>query len=173
VVLANTRQPPSSHAPAGSHAQADGQLVAELYGRLRRFAAVVAPREMEPDDLLQEALARALRLRPLHSFEDPGAYLRRTMLNLAANARRRSGRHQRALARLARSGEPTVASYPSDLVLLGSLPPEVRAVLYLAEVEGWTYSEIARLVGCTEAAARARACRARRALRTVVENGDG
>jgi RNA polymerase sigma-70 factor (ECF subfamily) len=142
-----------------------------IYGSLRRFAALVAPLDMDPDDLVQEALVRALRLRRLDAFDDLGAYLRRAMLNLAANARRRSGRRQRALARLG-TGDAAVTSYPSDLLILYELPPEVRAVLYLAAVEGLSYAEIGTVLGCTEAAARARACRGRRVLRAVVERAN-
>ena len=62
----------------------DDQLFARLYPSLRRFAAVVAPREIDPDDLLQEATARALRRGPLGRLDHPEAYLRRTMVNLAS-----------------------------------------------------------------------------------------
>lgn len=151
----------------------DALVVRELYGRLRRFAAVVAPLDVEPDDLVQEAFARALRVRPLEEFDDVAAYLGRTMLNLAANARRRSGHQQRALARLGPARDTAPPTYPSDLAVLSSLAPDVRAVLYLAEVECWTYAEIGEFMGCSEVAARTRACRGRRALRTVLENGDG
>jgi DNA-directed RNA polymerase specialized sigma24 family protein len=151
----------------------DAALVRELYHGLARFAAVIAPPDIEPDDLVQEALARALRSRSLSEYEDPGAYLRRTMLNVAANERRSSGRYRRALVRLTGTREQAVPCYPSDLALLQSLSPDVRAVLYLAEVECWTYSEIGALLGCTETAARARASRGRRCLRSVLESNDG
>lgn len=166
--IGQTRRP-----VAGPSPDPDAQLVCSLYGALRRFAAVVAPPEVEPDDLVQEALERALRLRPLREYDDPLSYLRRTMLNLASNGRRSSGRRERALTRLTRSAEPDPASYPSDLAVLGSLAPDTRAVLYLAEVERWSYSEIGALLGCTEAAARTRGARGRRALRSLLEAGDG
>jgi DNA-directed RNA polymerase specialized sigma24 family protein len=38
-------------------------------------------------------------------------------------------------------------------------------VLYLSEVEGYRFEEIARMIGCSPAAARKRASRARRRLR--------
>jgi RNA polymerase sigma-70 factor (ECF subfamily) len=144
----------------------------EIYGQLRRFAAVIAPLDLDPDDLLQEALVRALRLRPLKDYDDLGAYLRRAMLNLAANARRRTGRYRRALARLGEDTDSPAASYPSDLFILYALSPDVRAVLYLAAVEGLSYAEIGGLLGCSEAAARARACRGRHALRCVLEKAN-
>ena len=103
---------------------ADESLALELYPGLRRFAAVVAPAEVAPDDLVQEALVAVLRRGALSDLEDPGAYLRRTMLNLASNHRRRFGRARRALVRL-RGGESAVAAdaYPSDLADLTRLTP--------------------------------------------------
>ena len=69
-----------------------GRIFSNLYPSLRRFAGVVAPVEVGPDDLLHEAVERALRHKPLADFDDPGAYLRRTMVNLASNDRRRAVR---------------------------------------------------------------------------------
>jgi DNA-directed RNA polymerase specialized sigma24 family protein len=66
----------------------ESQLFEQLYPPLRRFAAVVAPREVDPDDLLQEAAARVLTKHRLTELNQPGVYLRRTMVNLASNHRR-------------------------------------------------------------------------------------
>lgn len=142
----------------------ESRLFADLYRSLRRFAAVVGPIEMDPDDLLQEAVARVLQRHRLTDLDEPGAYLRKTMVNLASNHRRSFARERRALARLGRSAEPLGDVYPSDLNELLDLPPRERAVLYLSEVEGYRYAEIGELLGCSEAAARKRAMRARRRL---------
>jgi RNA polymerase sigma factor (sigma-70 family) len=123
---------------------------------------------MDPDDLLQEAVARVLRRRRLADLDQPDAYLRRTMVNLASNERRSFARERRALARLGASAETGGDSYPSDINELLTLPPRERAALYLAEVEGYRYAEIGDLLGCSEAAARKRAMRARRHLYTQV-----
>lgn len=146
----------------------ESRLFADLYGSLRRFAAVVGPIEMDPDDLLQEAVARVLQRCRLTDLDEPGAYLRKTMVNLASNHRRSFARERRALARLGRSAEPLGDAYPSDLNGLLDLPPRERAVLYLSEVEGYRYAEIGELLGCSEAAARKRAMRGRRRLHAQV-----
>ena len=139
------------------------RIVDEMYPSLRRFAAVTAPADLEPDDLLQEALVRVLRRRPLSEIEHPEAYLRRTMVNLAASHSRRMGRRRLLLARVwASQNEAPLAEYPSDLAELLRLPPRERAALYLAEVERYSFKEIGRLIGCTEAAARKGASRGRR-----------
>ena len=141
----------------------------EIYVPLRRFAAVVAPPEVEPDDLLQEALLRVLRRGSLSQLDAPLAYLRRTVLNLAANERRWLARRRRALAATALSAiESEPLSYPSDLADLLSLPAPTRAAVYLADIEGYSHAEVARILGCTEATARKRTSRARKRLRTVL-----
>ena len=64
------------------------ELIAELYPALRRIAAVAGPIEVEPDDLVQEALVRTLSKRNIADLDNPLAYLRRTIVNLASNHRR-------------------------------------------------------------------------------------
>jgi RNA polymerase sigma factor (sigma-70 family) len=158
--------------PAGAEEQqaseTEAELFARLYPSLRRFAAVAGPSDLDPDDLVQEAVAAALRLRPLTELDDPLAYLRRAMLNLARNRRRGLARSRRTLARV----RPEAAAHPeyaSDLADLDRLAPVARAVLYLVEVEGWTFAAAATQVGLTEPAARATASRARRRLRSAIE----
>lgn len=153
----------------------EDRLFAQLYGPLRRFAAVVGPIGSDPDDLLQEAVARVLRRRRLTDLDEPGAYLRRTMVNLASNQRRQFARVREALTRLGTDAAAVRDVYPSDLADLSRLAPGERAALYLSEVEGYRYAEIGRLLGCSEAAARKRALRARRRLHAALvgEVADG
>ena len=153
----------------------EARLFAQLYGPLRRFAAVVAPVEVDPDDLLQEAVARVLRQARLTDLDEPGAYLRRAMVNLASNQRREFARLRKALARFGAGSNPVQDVYPSDLADLLRLPPKERAVLFLSEVEGYRYAEIGQMLSCSEAAARKRALRARRRLHAALigEVADG
>lgn len=153
----------------------ESRLFAELYDSLRRFAAVVGPIEVDPDDLLQDAMARVLRRQRLTELDQPGAYLRRTIVNLAANQRRHFARVRRALARLGAGSGLARDVYPSDLTELLRLPPRERAVLYLSEVEAYRYAEIGQMMGCTEVAARKRALRARQRLHAALvgEVADG
>lgn len=142
------------------------RIIDELYPLLRKFAAVTAPADLDPDDLLQEALVRVLRTRSLSDLDHPGGYLRKTMVNLAASHSHRMGLRRRALRRIAASESlSSGAEYPSDLAELYRLQPEQRAVLYLHEVEHYPFEEIARMLGCSMAAAKKGASRARRRLR--------
>jgi len=161
--------------PDVSQLDEEARLFSDLYGPLRRFAAVVGPIDVDPDDLLQEAVAQLLRRRRLTELDEPGAYIRRTMVNLAANHRRRFARRRGALARFGASSASANDVYPSDLNDLLRLPPPERAVLYLCEVEGYRYAEIGRLLGCSETAARKRALRGRRRLHEALvgEVADG
>jgi len=103
-------------------------LIRQLYPPLQRYAAVVAPADVDPEDLVQEAFLRAIRKGPLCDLNHPNAYLRKTICNLASNSRRRFSRERRALLRL---DNPGVApeGYPSDLDDLMRLRPVARAVL--------------------------------------------
>jgi RNA polymerase sigma factor (sigma-70 family) len=142
----------------------DGARFAELYPSLRQFAAAIRPPGIDPDDLLQEALARTLATRSLSSVEAPQAYLRTAMIRIASNLARGS---RRTDARLQRHGAPddVVDVYPSDLDDLMRTPPRARAVLFMTIVENYSYREAGEAVGCSEAAARQLASRALRALR--------
>lgn len=146
----------------------DDEVFARIYPALRRFAAVTAPIGTDPDDLVQEAVARTIRLHPLASLDNPGAYLRRAILNLASNQRRSLRRNRAALARLG-ADTSTHAQYQSDIADLLRLPPLSRAVLYLVEIEDWSYTAVAFQLGITEEAARTAASRARRRLRADIE----
>jgi RNA polymerase sigma-70 factor (ECF subfamily) len=154
-----------------SQSDEDGRLFAELYHPLRRFAAVVGPIEVDPDDLVQEAVTRVLERHRLAELDHPGAYLRKTILNLASNHRRRLRRLRTAVVRIGAGTESTGDAYPSDLADLLRLPPKERAVLYLSEVEGYRFAEVGRMLGCSEVAARKRALRARRRLHAAVLGG--
>ena len=146
----------------------DAALFARLYPGLRRFAAVTAP-DADPDDLVQEAVARTLRRQPLHALDHPGAYLRQAIVHLASNRRRGFARWRTAIAKLPRDEDARAPEYTSDLSDLLRLSPDDRALLWLVEVEGCGYAEAAGQLGINEEAARQRAARARRRLRHELE----
>jgi RNA polymerase sigma factor (sigma-70 family) len=142
----------------------DGELFAGMHVGLLRFAAAVRPVGIDPEDLVQEALARALAIRPLSELEEPATYLRTVMVRIASNLQRGRRRTNSRLARVDSKSE-TLDDYPSDLADLMRLAPRARAILYLTVIEGEHYRAAAAVVGCSEAAARAIASRAQRELR--------
>jgi DNA-directed RNA polymerase specialized sigma24 family protein len=133
------------------------------YEPLRRFAAVIGRWDVEPDDLVQEAYAKLLVKCP-SDIRDLGAYLRRMIVNLATDERRRVGRAATFAPKLATAGAST-DSYPSDLSDLLGLPARVRALLYMVEVEGQQIAPAAAAVGMSSGNARVALLRARRRLR--------
>ncbi len=153
---------------AATGADPDAAIFAAVYPSLRRFAAVVGSSADDPDDLVQEALANTLAVRSLAELDHPTAYLRRAISNLVVNRVRADATHRPKRALLAADGEAR-DTYPSDLGVLDALGPEERAVLFLADVEGRPFPEVAAMIGLTPVAARLRASRARRRLRTLLE----
>jgi DNA-directed RNA polymerase specialized sigma24 family protein len=138
-----------------------------LYEPLRRYAAVVGRYDVEPDDLVQEAFARVLTA-PADHVLDTRAYLRRTILNLAMNERRRTRRAAVAYARAA-SDDAGADAYPSELADLMRIEPRVRGLLYLVEIEGEAIGVAADAVGMAAPAARMALTRARRRLRDELD----
>jgi RNA polymerase sigma factor (sigma-70 family) len=143
-----------------------------LYPHLHRVACVAAPADVEPDDLVQDALVNYLRLDSPDNVRSPRAFLTATIVNLASNERRSWSRRRSAVARLGPSDHAR-NHFPSDLADLYHLPPRERAVLYLHLVEGLPYAEVAELIGCSPAAARKASERGRiRLVDTLAEEGN-
>jgi DNA-directed RNA polymerase specialized sigma24 family protein len=143
------------------------RVLTELYPLLLRFAGAVRSHEIEPADLVQEAVLRTLRLHPTLDLDNPGAYLRRAILGVSKNRAKGLARRRLILHRLAAESTATTV-FPSDLEDLLQLAPQTRALLYLTVVEGHTHAEAAVIVGCSESAARARSSRGLRRLRAQI-----
>lgn len=148
----------------------DANDLRAMYERLRRFAGAVGPWELEPEDLLQEALVRVLQGGALSRFDRPEAYLRRTIVNLSHNYIRRRHNTKAIHATIASTDQgATEQSYPSDLADLLAVDPRARAVLYLHDVERFTFSEISDVLGMQDSTCRQIASRARTKLRQHLE----
>jgi len=115
---------------------------------------------------------RTLRKGPLTNLDNPLAFLRKTIVNLAANQRRSLSRKRKALRRLSFE-ESKWPSYPADIEAILDLPPRQRAILYLVEVEDAPYAEAAEQLGMTTEAARMMANRARKRARAALEVAGG
>ena len=149
----------------------DEAIFRELYRGLRRFAAVVGPIEVEPDDLVHDALVRVLAKTSLSELANPGAYLRTTIVRLASNRRREMGRRRRNLSRLVLS-ESAVDDYPSDLSALDELTPSDRAIVFLTVIEGMPTADVGAILGWSDGKVRMRKHRALQRLRDLEERND-
>jgi len=137
-----------------------------LYPSLHRYASATADHDMDPADLVQEALVRYLRSARLRRIDQPLAYLRQTILNLVISHRRTAARRSKPTADRS-SDDVRSDSYPSDAgSILERLAPVDRALLALTALDGLSTSDAARAVGVAPTAARARLSRAKRSLRT-------
>jgi DNA-directed RNA polymerase specialized sigma24 family protein len=149
------------------------QQLRDLYEPLRRFAAVIGRWDVDPDDLVQGAFAKVLACSP-GDIRELGPYLRRIVVNLATDERRRSTRSSGVLRRI-ETPLTTTDSYPSDLEDLMHVQPKVRALLFLVEIEGQPVADAADVVGMSNSSARVALMRARRRLRaemTLEANGE-
>ena len=155
----------------------DDAAFRRLYPRLHRFASVVADRDVDPDDLVQDALVGLLRAPPGH-VRDPEAYLRSSIVNGVRHVRRRAAIRPvtpvdpadashplRALA-----GDPADGvAWPADArAVMEAVRPADRALIYLLDIEDLPGAEVARILGISAMAVRARASRARRAARRAL-----
>ena len=137
-------------------------------------------------DIAQEAFAKAyVSLQRFKGDASFGTWLHRIAVNLAIDNLRRKPRGGEASYDEAR-GTPeegwTARFAPDDPALaleakqvrvllargISELPPAQRAVLVLREIEGMTYGEIARTVGCTLGTVMSRLFYARRRLRRAL-----
>jgi RNA polymerase sigma-70 factor (ECF subfamily) len=159
---------PGARPGPGSH---DRDTLRALYPHLRRLAAVVADTDMDPDDLVQDAVTGYLRIPP-GAVRDAGAYLRRAVVNAAGRERRRWARARAAAPLVGHETDGPPPAYPSDAAaVLACLAPVDRALLYLLDVDGFPVADAAAVTGLSVVAARARASRARRTARRALEGG--
>ena len=139
---------------------------------LLRFAYLLAPEPTAAQDLLQTALLRTY-LRWGRVRDNPDAYVRRVLVTVAADERRRPWRREVATAQLseqASSNDPTGGVDETDLLrrTLAGLPARQRAAVVLRYHEGLSAAQTADLLGCAEGTARSQATRGLDKLRAAL-----
>ncbi len=160
----------------------------EQYGKATyNFALRLTHNEADARDLTQDAFIRVYRA--WRSFQ-PGtsflSWIYRIVTNLYRDElRRRKGRYQEEIpednAPQEFGGERPLAVAPIDEYVesqfsetmskaLDGLSPDQRQVVILADIEEYSYQEIAEIVGCSIGTVRSRLHRARHQLRKLVEH---
>jgi len=148
------------------------ELIAEHGDGLWNLALVVAGSRQAAEDLLAAALIRALPHLDRMTVPAP-IYLRTVMLNLRATEwRRRKGFTVSPYAELPESttgrDEAATAALRTDVAeALGALAPRQRAVVALRYLEDRSISEVAQILGCSEATVRSQAHRGLAHLRNA------
>jgi RNA polymerase sigma-70 factor, ECF subfamily len=160
----------------------------EQYGKAAyTFALRLTHNDADARDLTQEAFIRVYRA--WRSFQ-PGtsflSWLYRIITNLHRDElRRRKGRYLEEIpddnAPQAYGGGRPLAVEPIEELVesqlgetvskaLAALSPDQRQVVVLADIEEYSYQEIAEIVGCSIGTVRSRLHRARYQLRKLIEH---
>ena len=163
----------------GSDVPRRDQRLAELYERSApagyRLAFLLTGDRALAEDLVQEAFVRFVgRLDHLREPEAFDAYLRRTIVNLSKNARRRRAVERSYIARQKaelREGrdDPDLTEFEAMRTALMALPERQRAALVLRYYEDLPEAEIAELLRCRRPTVRTLVARGLEGLRKVPE----
>jgi RNA polymerase sigma-70 factor, ECF subfamily len=152
--------------------------VVPFAGQLYRAALRMTGNRTDAEDLVQETLAKAYTA--FHQFR-PGTNLKAWLHRILANTfnsgyrkRRREDRQLRvgALAAVARSAEAEALDRLIEaeiLRALRALPEEFRVAVYLADIEGYRYRQIAEIMGTPIGTVMSRLHRGRGRLRGTLE----
>ncbi|MBZ9798541.1 sigma-70 family RNA polymerase sigma factor [Mesorhizobium sp. ES1-4] len=144
---------------------------------LWRYSRVLTKNDADADDLVQEALARALALARTYDSSRPlmpwlVTIVRNTFLTSAV----RADAERRRLAAYAEQCDPLLMpsqEYSAELSnvrkAMAELPSEQAEVLHLVAVLGFTYSDAAAVLGVPVGTVMSRLSRARFALKHNME----
>lgn len=148
-------------------------LFRDHYPGAARLAGLLLGDFPAGEEVAQEAFARLLQ--PGRAIEDPPAYLRATVVNLARSRLRRAvlaRRHARELPRDAPGPEEATEALAARIALrhaLRRLPARQREAVVLRYYAGLTEAEVARAMGVSLGAAKTHLHRARAALAPTLE----
>lgn len=168
-------------------------LSAETYARMLRYAKVLAKHDCDAEDLTQEAVLRACRAidgfeggRPLENW------IMRILMRAYLDERRRRRRRPQTVSSDSAHGQSPEARVvefaageagnPEHELLVGcfderlerafrSLSKELREAVWLTDVEGLKYREVADRVGVPVGTVRSRLHRAHRRMREAYQAG--
>ncbi|MCY0951375.1 SigE family RNA polymerase sigma factor [Streptomyces sp. H27-S2] len=141
---------------------------------LIRFAHSLTLDEGRAEDLVQESLVRLWKVWPRLRQEQPDAYARRILVNLAISSRRRRWWGEKATAYVPDLPENAVAGPGAaigdrDLLrrALGRLPAKQRVIVVLRYVEDLPEREVAEILGCSTGTVKSQASRGLARLREL------
>ena len=148
------------------------QCMTELRPRLHRYCARMTGSTVDGEDVLQEALIKALQARAEGIvLDNPGGWMFRIAHNASMDFLRQRAR--RKVVPMTEDMEDEAAPMPeADVVAVGfhtflQLPELQRCAVILKDVLGHSVEEIAQIADCTPAAAKSALQRGRLALRQL------
>jgi RNA polymerase sigma-70 factor, ECF subfamily len=167
--------------PEGAEASLFNEMAAQHLDALYRTALRLTGRPQDAEDLVQETYLRAWR--SLHTYRpgtNPKAWLFRILHNAHIDRFRASSRAVPTVDEL-EGQDPAfvVHETPETLVMAGLMDAEVRqalaeipevfrACLILADLEGFSYQEIAEILGIPRGTVMSRLFRGRRTMRRLL-----
>lgn len=155
------------------------EYVAARGPSLLRLAYVLTGNAADAEDVVQDALARALpRWSRISKADDIDAYVRRMVVNAQVSWWRRFRRRESPVATIYDDSDDLAAD-AADTVLAGMtdervwqvcarLPTDQRVAIVLRFYEQLSYAEIAALTDCAEPTARSRVFRGLAVLRELL-----
>ncbi len=176
----DTHAAPTANGPTG--AERDNifkRELVQLIPHLRAFARTLAGDPTSADDLAQDAMMKAWDAR--ESFQlgtNMKAWTFMILRNQFYSEKRRSWRQsqldQEAAERtLVAVDDPEAPVALDELRMsLNMLPAEQREALILVGAGGFAYEEAAEICGCAVGTVKSRVSRARRALQSILEDGN-
>jgi len=146
-------------------------FVSDNHTRLFGALCLLTKDRYEAEEIAQEAYLRILeRWDRVRIVEDPTAYLFRTAMNVFRKRFRRARLAVLRAASLAPADDFVDRIAANDLVVraIAELPTDQRAALIVTSLLGYPSDEAARIIGARPSTVRARATRARSALREAI-----
>ncbi|MBV9486146.1 MAG: SigE family RNA polymerase sigma factor [Frankiaceae bacterium] len=137
---------------------------------LLRTAALLVGDRHEAEDLLQTALLRLAR-HWSRAVENPDAYVRRVMVNLACDHSRRRRRRPVQLGSVpdVPVGDASNDDHDDLVQALRDLPERQRATVVLRFWEDLSVAETAAILGCTEGTVKSTTSKALAHLRAAIQ----
>lgn len=148
--------------------------------RIFRLAERMTGDVAAAEDLTQDVFVRAFdRLRQFRGESRFGTWLHRLAVTVILNGTRERGTERREVtldpALMKSGGHAALEPDTKDRVrrAVAQLPTELRMVVLMYDVEGYSHDEIAELMGVTSGASRMRLLRARQLLRAeLAQDGE-
>jgi RNA polymerase sigma-70 factor (ECF subfamily) len=159
-------------ASAPTAATFEAMFVAE-YASVVRLGAVLTGDVAAGEDLAQDAfIAAQARWAIVGAYSDPGAWVRRVVMNRSVSRYRRAASEARALIRLGRpQHQEPPAVHDEVWRAIRRLPGRQAQVILLTVLEDRSVTEIALMLECGEPTVRTHLLRARKRLATELKVG--
>ncbi|MEM8761489.1 MAG: sigma-70 family RNA polymerase sigma factor [Pseudomonadota bacterium] len=144
--------------------------------KLRRFARMLARNDAEADDLVQEALLRALaKFDTYRGQSSLGTWLCQILVNLHRSKRRQEARRRELLEERGADEDRVPARQEhaielgETLAALDDLPEEQREAIVLVAIDGVAYAEAAEILGVKLGTLMSRISRGRASIRAAMD----